>query len=858
MKKVFSCTAIVLLFLLSSLASSFPQTLEEDYHVTTVHAAQYENGFRYNVQGWIYLHIEGDPYERGYQHGYLLSAEIVDMLHRWSNIIHNYKFLSRISPHLSEERYQEISEIWWNFCVSFSTKLYGDKFPEEYQEEMQGIADGATDAGGQIHGHDITYEDILTLNEMYEFLSKCERWYLNKVHPFRTLLQQLQSVTPELSTLDESTILMDFLLQPRTHHCNGFVATGDATTDGQIVISDSMLCGPGSWWWTYYISKRWNVILDVQPTEGHRVLMASSPGFIWSDHDFYQNDVGLSMIETTVPQGLFDNIGLPLSVRARTAMQYGDSIDDMAYYLRYRNDGGMNAVWLMADAKTNEIARFELGYRRYYVNRTFNGFYWSANNPENTGVRLEKVDIRQIISKFILHILVDYPGFGYHSIFYRPEARDIKYEELGNQYYGEIDVDVVKTIMATSPISDWNTDCKITDSSLLEQNGAWFFYGNNDGRIENLTNFDYPERTIEQIHPTGWVRIYGLPEKENYTFQRDRKAFGDETEPLWTYDTGSDRNDFSCSSVIENDTLYTCTSFGQLFALSTDDGTLQWSAPIGEHPTTPVVCDNMVIVGSDDGLTAFDLEGNEERNIPFSDTITSISVTEDGVVLAGDETGMMYAIAVNNSEELWNISFSDEIHLSEVVDDTIYVASGDSCSAVNVTTSDVIWINNADGMITSSPLFDEGIVYIGSHDTLLYALNATNGDVLWTYETGWGIDASPAVFDDTVFVGSTDGNCYALHTTNGSLQWMFSCNSAIHTSPAVTNGRMLFGSDDGRWYCLNTTTGNATWMFAPNFTTDDDIFNYITTALISSIVIDENVAFTGANGFIYAFDTEAN
>ena len=33
-------------------------------------------GYRYPSAAWIYLHIEGEPYERGYQHGYLMAREI--------------------------------------------------------------------------------------------------------------------------------------------------------------------------------------------------------------------------------------------------------------------------------------------------------------------------------------------------------------------------------------------------------------------------------------------------------------------------------------------------------------------------------------------------------------------------------------------------------------------------------------------------------------------------------------------------------------------------------------------------------------------------------------------------------------
>ena len=49
-------------------------------------AAKYDKGFRFNIQGWIYLHIEGEPYDRGYQHGYLLAGEIIDIINRWRNI----------------------------------------------------------------------------------------------------------------------------------------------------------------------------------------------------------------------------------------------------------------------------------------------------------------------------------------------------------------------------------------------------------------------------------------------------------------------------------------------------------------------------------------------------------------------------------------------------------------------------------------------------------------------------------------------------------------------------------------------------------------------------------------------------
>ncbi len=43
--------------------------------------------YRYPAAGWIYLHIEGQPYERGYQHGHLMAREIPEYLARCAALL---------------------------------------------------------------------------------------------------------------------------------------------------------------------------------------------------------------------------------------------------------------------------------------------------------------------------------------------------------------------------------------------------------------------------------------------------------------------------------------------------------------------------------------------------------------------------------------------------------------------------------------------------------------------------------------------------------------------------------------------------------------------------------------------------
>jgi outer membrane protein assembly factor BamB len=843
---------IAVLFLVSN--NIFICSIAEVKETEVSSAEQFEKGFRYNIQGWIYLHIEGEPYERGHQHGYLLANEIVDMLNRWSHTIHFQRTIKRISKRVSELRYQKISERWWDFCRNQCNRLYWNKFPEEYKQEIKGITDGVNDRGIKLHGREIDYKDILAMNQMYEFMSKLDSMRMG-IHPLRTLLHNLQKVEPATESIGLKEFAEGFFSDEPPHHCNGFIAIGDATSNGQMVFSQSTICGSSTWWWNYYISLRWNILLDIQPSSGNRVIMSSSPGIIWSDEDYYQNDNGIVLLETTVPQGLFDNKGLPLSVRARMAMQYGNSIDDVVYYLKHRNDGVMNAVWLIGDTKTGEIARFELGYTANAIFRTDNGFYWSANNPLDFRVRLEKFKIDGIyIYNFIMWILKRNPGFGYSAIRYIPTRRDIQFEELGNKYYGKIDTDIVKEIMSSPIISKSITDVKLTDSKLLEQNGLWAFFGNT-GKTLNYTNIDTTSHKTESVHPNGWVRVFGIPPKGDFTFISHDSYIGKETDLIWDFDTEFNKNEFKSSGAIIDDTLYVTASNGMLYALDKNNGNLLWKKPIGENPSIPIVYDDLILIGNSEGIAIVDNYGSIKR-IPSANEIVSSPIVANDMIIFGDNVGKVFSFSLDDRDEEWTIDFSDEIYIASEYDKNIYIASGNNCYAVSLSDQKVNWQFNSSGRISSAPVLKNKKLYFTSWDNNVYALNAKNGELIWKYETGWGIDTSPVISEGLIYIGSNDNNLYALYANNGTYKWMFSSKAAIHSMPVVYGDFLFFGSDDGRFYAVNKTNGCGEWFFAANMTIDDDLLNYITTPILSNSVVNNGIAYIGAKGIIYALDAQ--
>src|SRR5450432_1351357 len=87
--------------------------------------------------GWIQVHLQGDAATRGYQHGYLLSAEIED---------------AKKAVELSVTH--EVSHSWLELRV-VAEKISWPRIPEEYRKELQGIAEGLKAKGSRIDAIDL-------------------------------------------------------------------------------------------------------------------------------------------------------------------------------------------------------------------------------------------------------------------------------------------------------------------------------------------------------------------------------------------------------------------------------------------------------------------------------------------------------------------------------------------------------------------------------------------------------------------------------------------------------------------------------------------------------------------------------
>lgn len=465
----------------------------------------YGKAFRFEDKGWIFMHIEGEPYQRGVQHGYLAANEIKEFINK-----------------LAYKKNNPSPQSGWNDLRYAADAVFLRKYDEEYLTEMKGIADGAAKAGATVFGRPIDLIDIVTLNSEID------------IDYSQDALTNTPNQITGKSFLSQED---DLLIQERLHKCSGFLASKSATKDNRIVFGQLFM-------WNGYTGPSWNIFIDVIPSKGNRLVYETFPGGIHSGTDFYINEKGIMIGETTVNQGPFNPEGTPQSNRIRKAAQYASSIDDVVDIMTKQNNGLYTNDWLIGDTKNDEIAILLLGTYKWKLWRsTKNDFYgaqkdwyFSDNNPKSLDVRKE--------------YRVNNNNAPYDLIF-RPVNRDLAFTQFYDSCYGRIDASAGINLFNSSPVNRPHAcDGKLTTSEMAEKMMFFANYGkvtqreifvNENGRIPDfpgaIPRLSLGYSVISPIFFTD--KIEELREKKQINEKPEVRINADEVKHLYAFDKKS-------------------------------------------------------------------------------------------------------------------------------------------------------------------------------------------------------------------------------------------------------------------------------------------------------------------------------
>jgi hypothetical protein len=344
-----------------------------------------KNGMRYEMNGWIYISIKGNPRERGRAYGKLVEKDM--------------KEVKRVLDFIIYTDYG----VKWDFFIESAKKYFTPKIREnfpEFYEEMLGFSEGAN----------MSIDEVVAWNN---YFTLTESWWSN--------------MPEEESIAIKGTAVMNVGASREggsQERCSAFMAVGDWTEDGKIVCAHNNFSN--------FIDGQFaKYVVDLKPTHGNRILMMGFPGWIWSGTDFFVTSAGIIGTETTIGGFIAYENNIPISCRIRQAMQYGKTLDDYESILLDGNSGDYANSWLFGDTNNNEIMRIELGLRFHNKEKTKNGFFIGFNAPYDPRIRnLECVNT------------------GIDDIRRHQGARKVRLNDLMDQWKGHINIEVAKQIIS--------------------------------------------------------------------------------------------------------------------------------------------------------------------------------------------------------------------------------------------------------------------------------------------------------------------------------------------------------------------------------------------------------------------------
>lgn len=344
-----------------------------------------KNGLRYDMNGWVYISIQGKPFERGYAYGKLIAKDMKYMMNTIRFIVYNDYGVE------------------WNFFIDSCAKYYSPKIKEEFSEfyeEMSGFAKGANMSVNEV----VAWNNYFTLTESF--------W---GNLPEEEAIAIKGSVSANMGSKEGGG---------QQERCSAFIANGDWTADGKIVVAHNNFSNFVDGQFAKYV-------IDIKPTHGNRILMVGFGGWIWSGTDFFVTSAGIIGTETTIGGFIAYQNNIPISCRIRKAMQYGKNLDDYEKMLLDGNSGDYANSWLFGDTNTNEIMRIELGLRFHNTERTKNGYFIGFNAPYDPRIRnLECVNT------------------GFDDIRRHQGARRVRLADLMDTWKGKLNVSIAQEIIA--------------------------------------------------------------------------------------------------------------------------------------------------------------------------------------------------------------------------------------------------------------------------------------------------------------------------------------------------------------------------------------------------------------------------
>ena len=260
------------------------------------------------------------------------------------------------------------------------------------------------------------------------------------------------------------------------------------------------------------------------------------------------------------------------------------------------------------------------------------------------------------------------------------------------------------------------------------------------------------------------------------------------------------------------------TNLGDVIAFDRA-GSARWTASVSNNPEPPALSGDLVLVGGDETIHAFDRASGVERwEQPVASRPWALALGAE-VALAGDDTGALRAFDATTGRPRWSVAYPGAVLVAPVVDEVeglVIATWTDARPAIRVldlASGALRWEQEID-YFTAAPVVHAGRVLIAEGDghfhAVVLSLDVATGELRWGTQVRASFESEivPAVDDRAFVVVDHYGHVTALDPSDGSVLWERSLDQTVlGTRVALTDRRVTLSTAEWDVFTLDRANG---------------------------------------------------
>ena len=222
----------------------------------------------------------------------------------------------------------------------------------------------------------------------------------------------------------------------------------------------------------------------------------------------------------------------------------------------------------------------------------------------------------------------------------------------------------------------------------------------------------------------------------------------------------------------DREMAYVPAKTGELIAISLDDGTAKWTAPLVTR-FTPATGDGLVFASAEGSISALEQRsGQPVWRMALDSPVAAPLHWETGLLFVSLESGDLIAIRPADGAIAWKTALGSPIAVAPTASqDRLYVALRDArLAAIGIDNGATIWAQTNNESVTGLLALQEQLL-VGTKANLLHSYSIDRGRHRWAQKVGSDVIGPAAADEDHIYFVAYDNVLRALARRSGNLQW---------------------------------------------------------------------------------------